>query len=360
MANTRTVGASGANHTTIAAAMSWFQANHDFGTDGIGTIEIIDNAEYNENVSISGITGTETASAYMVLTAASANKHEGVAGTGHARIRGSVNGSHVISIDESYTVVKDLEIQQDSSGDSDEAIRSLLYRTGCLISNCIIWSGANANNQDGVYMGNWGGTITVDHCVIYSFTRAGLHAQHYSNSDTQTWNIDSCSVMENARGIYARSDSGTTAVNIFNTTSMENVDSVSEDYSAYDVSVTWAGSNNIASDTSAESKFTSSYDSVSLVTSSPASGENFWVTNRTSGSEDYSLAGENAYTVNGNGVDRTGSEPDTRQDFSVDIAGNARHATTPDIGAFEFVAAGGATAAISFLHRNQYRHILTR
>lgn len=347
MANLRTVG-SGKDHSTIGAAVTWFEniANHDFDTDGIGTIEVYDNVEYNENVLIDGLNGGMSLTAYLWLKAASGNRHSGVSGTGHVRIRGNTNGSHVLSLQHAWIRISGFEIQQDSTGDSDEGVRlgsGSVTSTNFLIEDCIIWTDQSTANQDGLYAGNWGASVSVSNTDIYGFTRAGVHAQMFLDAHDQTWNLDACFIYDNGDNVINRnSNSGnTTTINAYNT--VAHSPSTGVDYKTFGGAgtETYAGSDNIASDTTAESNFTTSFDSVLLVASSPGSGENFWVNNITGGSEDFTLAGENAFTVNANGINRGGSEPDSRQDLSVDIVGTTRHATTPDIGPFEFVPAGG-------------------
>lgn len=359
MANTRTVGASGKDHTTISSAVSWFQSNHDFDTDGIGTISIEDNSEYNENVTISGIAGTASSTAYLKITVASANRHSGVAGTGHARVRGSTNGSHVFTVSEDFTVIEYLEIQQDSTGGSDEGIRQTSGVDDCLYSRCIIWSDSSAVDTDGIYTGNWAATYSVDNCIIYGFNRGGIHCQNYNGSNAQTVNIDHCTIYDcgtsesDEGGIvsYAAASGSGVTINVYNTASLD-ADVAGRDFFDRQVTgtTTWTGTHNACTDTSLSSAgvslTTGAQENLTTTATTQASGSYFVVNSLTGGSEDLLLlddaAGNKAY---GNGTDRIGSEPDSRQDFSTDIAGNTRSTTSPapDIGASEYTSAGGDT-----------------
>ena len=353
MANTRTVGAAGKDHTTISSAVSWFQSNHDFDTDGIGTISIEDNSEYNENVSISGIAGTVSATAYLKITVAEANRHSGVAGTGHARVRGSSNGSHVFTVSQDYTVIEHLEIQQDSAGGSDEGVRITGNIDDVLISKCIIWTDSAAGDTDGVYTGNWNASYSIDNCILYGWKRGGIHLQEYSGGATQTVNIDNCTLIGCGNGgtdegsIVSRDAGGGCTLNIYNTASLDAVGG--RDYLSYLGSPsTWAGSHNADSDGSLTTVGITTNAQQNLTTSdtTQSTGSYFVVNSLTAGSEDFLLlddsAGNKAY---GNATNRVGSEPDSRQDFSLDIAGNTRSTTSPspDIGASEYTTGGAFT-----------------
>lgn len=77
------------------------------------------------------------------------------------------------------------------------------------------------------------------------------------------------------------------------------------------------------------------------VDTSKSSGAWIVVVSLTAGSENLLMLDEAAGNLlAGNGTDRQGSEPDSRQDYSVDIAGNARPTSNVDIGPHQFTAAG--------------------
>jgi hypothetical protein len=367
MANTKTVGASGADYTNVADAISWMQSNHNFDTDGIATIQIVDSAEYNENITISGISGTPSATAYLKLTVSSGNRHSGAAGTGHARIRGSSNGSHVITCSLNYTVIEYLEIQQDSTGISDEGIRLTYGVSDVVISRCIIWTDQNVSDQDGVYTGNWPASYSIDNCIIYGWNRGGIHLQNYNGASSQTVNIDHCTLYDcgaldtDEGSIVSRAtDSGSSnTLNIYNTASLD-AGVAGRDFFDNTTSgtTTWTGSNNACSDTSLTSVglTTGAQESLTTSATTQSSGSYFVVNSLTAGSEDLTLlddaAGNLAY---GNGVSRSGSEPDSRQDLSLDIEDNSRSAT-PDIGASEYTVdvGGSLSIPIAMYHRRQF------
>lgn len=298
----------------------------------------------NKNVAFAG--ATTNSSFFRKLTVASANRNAGVAGTDHARVYTDGSG-HALEFNEDFFFLEFLDIEMGTSGgDSDEGIRVQAAADNCLISRCLIHSADTTDNQDGIYMPPGAMTLSVDHCILYGWRRAGIHPQNFSGSATMNINVDFCTLANNGAqgdsvtsgGVAITENSGAiTNAAIFNVASLDNSPSSALDYNESTNPPAWSGTDNIASDTSAESKFTDSFDSVALVTSAPGSGENFHVNNKTSGSENLLIAGENSFTKSQEGLDRTGSEPDSRQDFSTDIVGRSRVSQgSVTIGAYQF------------------------
>jgi hypothetical protein len=356
MANTRTVAAGGgADHTTIGAALSWFQSNHDFDTDGIGTIEVTDTSAYDESITISGISGTPSITAYLKITVTSGNRHAGVAGTGHARIAYSGANTAAIQVSTDFTMVEYLEIERTNPGGSDEGIRQTSGTNDCLYSRLIIHTDSASTDTDGVYIGNWAATYSIDNCILYGWNRGGIHCQNFSGASAQTVNIDYCTVYECGNGgadeggivAFANNSGSGVTINVYNTAALDSVNG--QDFFDRQVTgiTTWTGTNNACSDTTLSSAgvnlTTGAQESLTTADTTQATGDFFVVNDLTAGSEDLLLlddaAGNKAY---GNAVDRVGSEPDSRQDFSIDIAGNPRSTTSPapDIGASEYTDAG--------------------
>ena len=358
---TRTIKKTDGQYSTIA---SWEAAtNLNSGTD-IWKGVISDNEEYNENVTIDTV--GSSLNAYVWLTSDPANRHAGVAGTGHARIRGSAGG-HVLTIAAAdYARVDWLEIQQDSDVTSDEAIRINSGAENILLSYLILWTDNVANeDMDGIYWGTGSSvTVSIDNSIIYGWGRAGIHSQNTGATPTVVANIDhvavwNCGIRDSngSGGIVIRSDvSGVdTTFNIYNTWAADIINAsaaADEPMHDQDNNITrltpqgptvWNGSHYVTDftledDIDGTNNMTnkqSATDGVAVVTKS--SGAWIVVNNVTAGSVDLlPLDAEAGNLLAANGTDRQGNEPDARQDFSIDITGATRPTTGVDIGPAQF------------------------
>ena len=359
-----TIG-TGQDRTTIAA---WEAAVGVFWTDTYKGI-ISTNDEFNENVTLTGSTGTPSITSYLWLTTDPTNRHSGVAGTGHGRMRGSTNGSHVLTLDAPFTRVDWLEIQQDSTGASDEAIRVLADRDDCLIDYCILWTDQTVSDQDGIHVSQVDlANLRLSNTIIYGFNRAGLSLQlfDFGSINTHTADVDHCAFYDcgvtgenGSAAILLEVDhtSSASTIGIYNTwgaviavnsTFVDTDDSAQTQPNTPQGTATWNGSNNLGDiadpdeDVGGTNNLTSwqtATDGVAVVTKS--SGSWLVVNSVTGGSENFTLLDTAAGNLAaGNGTNRQGSEPDTRQDFSIDITGSARSTTTVDIGAHNVNTAG--------------------
>ncbi len=351
---TKTIKKTGGDYSTVA---SWEAAAPSLGTD-IWKGVISDNEEYNESVIMSAA-GTPSITSYLWLTTDPANRHSGVAGTGHGRIRAS-DGNHVLTVSTDYTRIDWLEIQQDGSGSSDEAIRIGNNTQTVLVSYCILWTDTGTADQDGIHIPQGGnGGVSVDNCILYGWRRTGffLHQPNSVAVRTNIINIDHCSFYDigatsepYSAAVFIRSANGSHTITI----SLYNVwaGSIQGGYEAFadgslfetrntpSGTVTWNGSNNSkgytgTADIDGTNNITSWQEATDgVVAVSKSTGSWIVVNNITASSEDLTLLDSAAGNlVAGNGVDRQGSEPDSRQDFSIDITGGYRSKSRVDIGA---------------------------
>ncbi len=182
--------------TTIAGALVTVDVSSD-----TYEMEITDDNAYAEDAILAATAGTPTASNYIAFRGGASNKHSGIGGTGHARIRitsaAQMANGRAIQISESHTLVEDLEIGIEDADSSDEGLRVMADVTGAVISRCIFWSSDTVTQfQDGVYTGQYDASYSIDNCVIYGFTRTGIHLQQADpNKDhTQVVDVDHCTV----------------------------------------------------------------------------------------------------------------------------------------------------------------------
>ena len=226
------------------------------------------NEEFNENVTITGA-GTGSATTYYHLTVAEANRHSGVAGDGHARMRGDTNGSHVLFINKNWTRVDWLDIYQNSRGNSDEGIRvGSSTQVSILIDYCII-HGDNIEDQDGIYTGDWNiDMLRISNSIIYGFQRSCINIQQYGTTGrTITLDVEHCTLMYNpdpvegergALGVRSSSTTDDITITMYNNIGYMEADT-DEPFHANDGTnrgqinngtFVWNGSHNLAGDQS--------------------------------------------------------------------------------------------------------------
>ncbi len=350
----KTIG-SGKDHATIAL---WESNVGVYGTDIYKGI-IQEDAAFDENVTLLGSTGTPSATSYLWLTTDPANRHAGIAGTGHGRMENTTAAAHCLTISQNWVRVDWLEIQQaTSTGESAEGIRLGSGVSDVLISYNIIWSSIARSDQDGIYSASSGIDVAIDNCLIYGWNRAAIHHQANSVGD---WSIDHC-------GLHSRGNDGTSGADKSGAVKMQDGDTgstvvayntwgISEgigdgnDRSWWDeggTAVTWSGTHNAHWNalrflgTDNMTNWQNMSDGWADVTKSTGS----WLvlTETDIATFDGTLLDDAAGNLPaGNGTNRQGSEPDARQDFSVDITGSARPTTGVDQGAHQVSAAAGPT-----------------
>ena len=353
------IAAGGGDYTTVA---SW-EAGISLGGN-IHKGEIQDDSFYQESLVIN-VGGS--ASSYAWLTVHPDNRHYGVTGAG-----ASVRYIHVDNA--SYTHLSWLEIHCDAS--SNDGIK-LEDSDHVLIDYCIIRSsrGAEAgSHSDGIVTDNGSNQTTyVSNCIIYGWARAGILSDSSApgSNKTKHFYLDHNTIISNdyvasadpeGGPIYVWMDGTGSVCNVYMYNNIFNIDEGTHqgvadgDYQSRGVytygQVNWYGSNNspgVQTDTDGDMD-PKSVDAVtlwkvhnSMVTTTQSSGTYLVVKNMTHGSEDFLLLDDEAgNSAAGNGVNRQGSEPDPRQDFSIDIKGCIRPTTGVDIGAHQYGASAPA------------------
>ena len=372
-----TIG-SGQDRATVAL---WESNVSAFGTDIFKGI-ISTNDEFAEVVTLNGSGGTPSSTSYLWLTVDPANGHVGVAGTGHGRMAGA--GTGTLSIVAAFTRVDWLEIKGTGTGTSHEGIRVQAGADDVLIDYCIVWSANTAQAQrDGIYTGNYSvANLRISNCMIYGWTRAGINLQNHTGANTQTIDIDHCSIYEcghddalesGALRLVSTSASAFMTLGIFNTWGdMAAVSASKEAFSDGETSTrttpagtsTWNGSHNLATEFGVNDEIdgTNNTTDWQYATTSPfteettqSSGSYVVITEKGVALIDMTLLDDAAGNLAaGNGINRQGSEPDTRQDFSTAIDG-PRPTDVVDIGASQVSV--GAVSTVNLFVRKSRRHV---
>lgn len=332
------------DYTTISSAV----ASADVST-GYYKIEIQDSNAYVESVSLTAA-GTATLSNYVWLTVSEGNRHSGVAGIGHARITPS--SGTALTLNDDYARAEYLELYPPSGQTG-----AFLNANNTLLSRCIIHPVAPTTGT-GISHSAFKTPVFVDNCLVYRF-RFGPSA-NMQGGFTSTFYYDHCTFVQNGRltatnrtnYCITANVSGVLASNLYNTgMAGSNVQDISVT-GTYTSQVSHTGTHN-AWDTnttyfgSSTGSYTSSQDiSSGGLTTTTTTANAMIVTDVTGGSEDYTpvvATGGGSNLLLTNGTNRQGSEPDPRQDFSTDIAGNKRPSKPGfiDIGAFQITQAPG-------------------
>lgn len=329
--NIVTVKPSGGNYTTFAAAV----ADTDI-RNGVYEAQWASNTALTTFTSVNlGTTISNAANAYryLHLTAAPANRHQGVAGTGHARIQGTYIRLEAAS---KYTRISHLEIANQIGVD-------IQATDNILIDNVIFNGGTTTSNTPAIEIdANAALKLCVLNCVFHgaypTITKGAIYVDGGSSTNLSLF-IDHCSINGFVQARYQ-----TTAV-VHNTWfgQMGNKYALNDENNIG--GHTALGQNNVNGpygtvEPTYWNDLTSNWIGTSALTSVRTTADAVIVTDTTSGSENYTPqkpTGSGANDILGAAINRQGYEPDPRQDFSKDIRGNNRPTVAGkiDIGAFQ-------------------------
>lgn len=357
---TRTIIAGGGgDYTTIAA---WEAAtNLNAGAD-IWKGVISDNSAYDELVAIA-TNGTSTTS-YVWLTAASANRHAGVWSTSKARHVYTGGSSEGFEVNGDYGRVDWLQFHRPASGtygSSDEVV-SVDASDNVLLDYLIVWTDDNEAKQVGVIIESAASSnVRISNSCIWGFARASIHFEDATAA--QTGHIAHCALGPHADIsapssplVVSQASANTTTVTVYNTwlhseikndvtleannaSAVVNIEGSNNCFLASDISETGTGTIN--------KNWTGNVDSGpdELVDTAPATNGIYVTESAIVGFDGTPVDHANNALLEA-ATNLIGSEPDTRQDFSVDITGGTRPTTNVDIGPFQISAAAGAGSLV--------------
>jgi len=340
------------DYTTISSA----NAASDVST-GYYKMVVDDQGEYTSSINLTPNTGTATASNYVWLTVSEGNRHSGVAGTGHARIvrgptlvilgdysrleylelKGTAGGGQVVLVNGQNTLVSRCIIRSQSSiTDYGIRVNASPGTRSAFVDNTLIYNVQYAG-VDGIDNGSYSGSIYCDFVTIAECGVGGGTYRHVGlrvGVNTAGWSVNLYNCALAGNGVYDYS-----AGNGFTATGGWASITDAGSNNAWDNDDTWYAANS--------GSFSSSQTLSGGLTTTTTTANAMIVTDLTTNTEDYTpvvATGAGSNLLLGTGVNRQGSEPDSRQDFSTDIAGNPRptKAGSIDAGAFQItVAAAG-------------------
>lgn len=353
------IAGGGGNYTTIAA---WEAATNLNSGNDIWKGVISDNSAYDELVAIA-TNGTSTTS-YVWLTAASANRHAGVWSTSKARHVYTGGSSEGFEVNGDYARVDWLQFHRPASGSygsSDEVV-SVDASDNVLLDYLIVWTDDNEAKQVGIIIEPAASSnVRISNSCIWGFGRASIHFEDATGA--QTGDIDHCALgphgdisAPSSPLVVSQSSANTTTVNVYNTwlhsetksdvtleannaSAVVNLNGSHNCFLASDISESGTGTTNV--------NWTSNVDSGpdELVDTAPATGGIYVTESAITGFDGTPVDHANNDILEA-ATNRQGSEPDSRQDFSVDITGGSRPTSSVDIGPFQITAGAAATSLV--------------
>ena len=264
--------------------------------------------EISEDFAVSGITTDSTNR--VTITYDTGAKTTGIsrdAGGSGITIKGNAVG--VIRSSVQHLTIDGIDLAV-SSNNPLVTLTNIVYQAGndTLIKNCILRGITSSSSSYLISASKSSLNFRMENCIGYSGRR------FIDTRNSASAEISYCTVLLQADNLGIVSDSELTCKNTY----VGRVSGSAEDF--WTAGASPSGNNNASSDTSSTTDYTSSI-------TSKAPGDQF--VSVTTGSEDFTLK-------SGSDLEAAGAV----LSITTDIIGTARDGTTPDIGAFEFVAAG--------------------
>jgi hypothetical protein len=340
------------DYTTIQAAID----AADVST-GYYKIEINDALSYSESLSISGVTGTPTASNYVWLTAGTAQRHNGLS-SAVVGIKSPVSfssGVPAIDIQTDYTRIDNLCVSQDVHTGTPQAIINV-GADNCLLSRLLLEHDQLTlrllyEDFHGVVVEDVNATLCIDNCSFRDISGTCVLLKNGSGSGyTQNVNVDYCTLQNVS---VAGSTTAPGAFYVSSANSAANQKLTINNCFVYDVGsaagVVVDATNNLGVQAVVSLSKNALEDTVTV----PVSGfdidrflyDQFDVVTTTSSQYWDKITVYGAYDPRIEvsvydsvrcpalrlGVYLGGSEPDSRQDFSLDIRDTARATNNRDV-----------------------------
>lgn len=259
---------------------------------------------------------TTDSDSYVRVYTETANRHSGVWTTSKYRLTVAIIDA--LKLTEDYLRIEGLQVAKTSSDANAESVivvQNLSASNDIRIDSCILWGDSDATyTQPVLALNDADIRITVWNCILYSSggASAAVSSGLYVGAAVASCAVYSCTIIGASYGIRIPASTTVVAKNCY--------------FHGGTSAVSNAGT--LTTTTCATSGTALDVDNIAHSTST--------FTNVSAGSENYSL-------VSGSGLIGVGTDTsgDTAPlNFTTDIVGTARGATW-DIGAWEYVAAGG-------------------
>ena len=367
---TVTIAASGADYTTIASALAASDVS-----SGAWIMQITDTRNYgaltaDESLTFAATTGTPTQANRLILEADANSRHSGVleseVDSNHAKLMSTSASNNPYQFQDSYTEIRYMQMGVTSGFDLIEIEFTELV-TDLLFSRCLfIIKEAGAADHVIKYRANTGPntfSLYLDNCVfvdvgmLFSYVGAAdntvnLYVDHCAvetatSSSEALADINFLNLNDQTANIYANNNwfectGGTTGYVDTQDAGSNCTATISGAYNVGDLSTPFGDPGVTDNTTNYEyasgglTQVTTTSDAIILTSFDPAAKENTDATPAVA-------TGAGSNQLFGYAGNRIGSEPDSRQDFSTDIAGNSRPTKTGfiDVGPFQITTSPG-------------------
>ena len=337
---------SGGDYTSIS---SWESAANRNGDTDIWKGTCSDTTDHSAAVTFNS-GGTPSATSYLWLTS------DAYCPTPDAGNRGGTyTGAEAQMwwVQDDYMRIEKLDLNATTIDGADRLI-FLDGTANCLISRCLIWNAdPTVNGGYGVHAANSSVTVAIDNCAIFGWGDAGVSGNDFSFGATQNWNLDHNTIVDN--GDSGSTEDGNIMCSTWNssnyTLAMHN-NIVVGSGGPHEINSGYTQTTGTSDITGSHNAYTSSAeidagwnDSATSwvsatsggVTGTKSSGS--WIcyvlydVGNVPDTMDVTLVAGAGNLAEDGGTNRQGSEPDSRQDFSLDLGGNPRGTSKVDIGA---------------------------
>lgn len=245
-------------------------------------------------------------------------------------LRKTSNYNPVVLVNEQYTEITGVQIRHEGGTNTSSGLR--INSSNCTARDCILeteGTSSEAANCVTLFVSN-GGVTVVNCLLVQTGVGRGVHIQTGSANKFINCTVVTSNGSNTSTGMYQRYDQSHYA----------------ENCCSFGFSTDWNANWNEAGDTNNAS------DSTGSPGSNPQDSLTFADQFVAVDNTDWRL--KSGSTLEGNGVQST-------ETSDLDIVGNARNTSTPDIGCWEYqAAASGAGTFLSRLQRPQVRHMLNR
>jgi len=316
----KTVKPSGGDYTSLEACMNANEQNL-VTADKYFDVEI-DGTWSSADTSAVTIHNYPTdATRYINIYTTATARHHGVWSTSYYNLTRSSDGGQIINIGADYIYITGLQISNTTTGSSNYTCGVYLAASNCNIQKCIIKSAATGGTLSGTFCGNLdggNGNFLINSVIIATSSYAFQIVEPYNNATCIS--VLNCIFIGNTAGNVINGYYGSSAYKwTFKNCYVSNVGAGAA-YTTTGIQMTTCA----ADDTTGTPD---TLDSIAYSTST--------FTSVTGGSEDFHLVAGSALIDVGTDLSAT---------FTDDIDGVTR-AGTWDIGADEYVAAGGSAVA---------------